>query len=895
MEKPIAFRIRILTVFVLFCLFHSWVAMNALADDFLEADAELQAAQIKSKSARYFNDEMKRAQRALMQTATSKINGMVQEAWQKGPEAVLALKETLRGDDLDAAMDDIKRACDILWENNPPKIMPTDVLLSEATQAQRMASPQKPATVNTDEGKGILPMPRGSAIKPGSSGTTLTVGSGCDYTTVNAALAAASDGDTILLEGGVTFVENIHIEKNIILQGAYSGCSTGVSTATTLDGNLSGTVVTIDPGLIVELKYLVITNGRTGSEGGGIKFGISTGTGQLTIDHVDIHHNEAYWGGGIWMGPETVVIGNTVNIYENTATDAGGGLRLYTAQAYFSNSNIYNNTAAIGGGVAGKKTDSTLSPELHLVSSADVFDNQALIGEGSGGGIYMDQGTINISHCSDIISNDAINGGGVYMVETTLVMEGDCSEIQNNTATQDGGGVYAIATPDVGSGSVVNLDAAAEIYMNSAQGNGGGLYLNNSVLWSDKSSIQYNTASGHGGGIFALNASYVDMDLGGYACVDQRCSCLASNTALNYGGGIYTSDESDLDLGQTYVEKNTAFLGGGIYGNGNNTDIILTNVLIARNNANSTAGDGIRVFSGASLTGYHVTMAYNDLSGGSAGRAIDLFSANLNLHRSVIWGHSSSVNLTGEAITNSDIQGGYAGSGNMDINPEFMNPAGGDFRLMLSSPVIDRCTHLLSRDMENDLRPHAHVRPATPYDMGADEYVPDFDNDGISDLIELTITCTDGAVADTDHDGILDGVEDRNCNGIVDGSETNACDADTDDDGLLDGNEDKNRNQSTDADETSALNADSDNDGLQDGTEKGVAVAHADTGPGFQPDMDPSTQTDPLKADTDGDGRIDGKEDRNHNGRVDFGETDPNVIDTPLLPMAIPTLLLIDE
>ncbi len=56
---------------------------------------------------------------------------------------------------------------------------------------------------------------------------------------------------------------------------------------------------------------------------------------------------------------------------------------------------------------------------------------------------------------------------------------------------------------------------------------------------------------------------------------------------------------------------------------------------------------------------------------------------------------------------------------------------------------------------------------------------------------------------------------------------------------------------------TDPQNSDSDGDGLTDGQE--VIYLH----------------TDPLLRDTDGDGIIDGIEDRNRNGRVDSGETDP--------------------
>lgn len=107
---------------------------------------------------------------------------------------------------------------------------------------------------------------------------------------------------------------------------------------------------------------------------------------------------------------------------------------------------------------------------------------------------------------------------------------------------------------------------------------------------------------------------------------------------------------------------------------------------------------------------------------------------------------------------------------------------------------------------------------------------------------------------------------------------TDESDRDTDDDGIADGDE---LDLGTDP-----AQKDTDEDGLQDGTELGYTRGADDpdgngplqgTGPGFIPDADPADVTNPLWADTDGDGIFDGVEDRNHNGRVDPGETTPSV------------------
>jgi hypothetical protein len=143
---------------------------------------------------------------------------------------------------------------------------------------------------------------------------------------------------------------------------------------------------------------------------------------------------------------------------------------------------------------------------------------------------------------------------------------------------------------------------------------------------------------------------------------------------------------------------------------------------------------------------------------------------------------------------------------------------------------------------------------------------PDSDGDGIFNIIENQSHCLDPNDADTDDDGIPDGVEDVNKNGVVDNNETDPC------------------------------NIDTDGDGIQDGTELGYTLEDigSDTDVNiFQPDLDPLTTTDPLNVDTDGDGLSDGDEDANHNGRVDQRETDPIQSKSKAMPW-IPLLLLDD-
>lgn len=122
--------------------------------------------------------------------------------------------------------------------------------------------------------------------------------------------------------------------------------------------------------------------------------------------------------------------------------------------------------------------------------------------------------------------------------------------------------------------------------------------------------------------------------------------------------------------------------------------------------------------------------------------------------------------------------------------------------------------------------------------LGSDSNNIDTDGDGLNDYYEVFGTFTDSTKADTNDDGVYDGDEDLDEDGLTSLEEfenkTNPSIADTDGDGLNDGNEVNTYG-------TDPLVADTDGDDLDDGDE--IVFG-----------------TDPLEQDTDGDETIDSKE-----------------------------------
>ena len=296
----------------------------------------------------------------------------------------------------------------------------------------------------------------------------------------------------------------------------------------------------------------------------------------------------------------------------------------------------------------------------------------------------------------------------------------------------------------------------------------------------------------------------------------------------DYGGGI-SCNYSSPTITDCVFHNNTAIQGGGLYiigrvGYNGDAGTKITNCLFSGNSATgnwNTGGGGlynssvpIRITNctffdntgnrgggifngGASPTLINSTLFKNTAR--TSGGGIYLVGSEANITNSIFWNNkvvsSSQIGeiLSTVTVSFSDIQGGYEGEGNIAADPLFVGEAANDFRLMAHSPCIDTGTNNVSQLPDIDLAGNPRIedgnRDGTEIvDMGAYEYIPpqDSDKDGLPDTLENT-TCTDPNDADTDDDGIFDGVEDANKNGIIDTGETDPCQADTDGDGMTDG------------------------------------------------------------------------------------------------------------
>ena len=245
--------------------------------------------------------------------------------------------------------------------------------------------------------------------------------------------------------GGGLYVEDSTLT---IERGTISGCEAAMnnggglyadnSTINISGGTISGCTAMIGNGggLYVDGSTITIEDGTISGCNGVLGCGLyATNSSEITISGGTISGCEGRWGGGLYAeksstieisggtisrcevgaGGGLFVVGSTIRISggiisECTTSDTGNGGGLYAKDSTIkiTGGRIENNKAALGGGVAliGKTTfeDS--------ITNWTVIGNEAYATGGVGGGIKLENGSMDVSNGSNKIYNNTADGHG---------------------------------------------------------------------------------------------------------------------------------------------------------------------------------------------------------------------------------------------------------------------------------------------------------------------------------------------------------------------------------------------------------------------------------------------------------------------------------------------------
>jgi hypothetical protein len=344
--------------------------------------------------------------------------------------------------------------------------------------------------------------------------------SGCAFLTIQSAIDAAANGDSVQIAAG-RYSENLTIiGKRLTL----SGVPAGSTVITEVVGSGHGPVIVLGSGTATTYEEVDIHN--------------------LTISHGD----------------------------HESGTGVGGGIQVRSgAFLHLANSVLTHNIAQLGAGIG---VNTPGGPATTLTSCL-IDDNVAVpmsnLSQGAvfglGGGVFAASGSTVAVLQSTVTRNHSLSGGGLYS-DTSSHLTVDGTTVSENVAAQ----VHAHLGFSGGSGGGLDVNSdltlsRSVIAHNSALGpetpQGGGLFI---LVVGGKQSISQSviahnladtTGGGNGGGVFATapskaNPLTLDDD---YIVQNQAAAGLV--------GGLALGDPFALTLTDTTIKDNSGINCGG--------------------------------------------------------------------------------------------------------------------------------------------------------------------------------------------------------------------------------------------------------------------------------------------------------------------------------------------
>ena len=389
--------------------------------------------------------------------------------------------------------------------------------------------------------------------------------------THNDCAAGSGAADTITLPNNGNFVVNTSfvdfygptglplIDSRVIIVGNNSTISRP-NTAPNLR------FLGVTPSGVLGLHDVTFRRGNVANQDGGA---IHVFLGELGLNGVTIENSRATGdgnGGAIANFGGVVTVRYASLLTGNEAGDEGGAIYSVIDRNYETGgevlvrqSTISSNEAALGGGIA--------MADYGQVYDYDYVDNTWLT---------LDQATIS--------DNSADKGGGLHLYRNYGDVLITASTISGNSATTEGGGIYA-GFPHLPIINIVN----STISGNSAEF-GGGIKNEEASVFLLNTTVTGNSATGAGGGLYRFGGGIISVErsivsgnsapFGPNTWSDSCCEVNSKYTIFGHGGdaGTYVEGEGEDPLDPTDIVPSQALaqlLNTTLQNAGGHTDVHL--------------------------------------------------------------------------------------------------------------------------------------------------------------------------------------------------------------------------------------------------------------------------------------------------------------------------------
>jgi hypothetical protein len=273
---------------------------------------------------------------------------------------------------------------------------------------------------------------------------------------------------------------------------------------------------------------------------------------------------------------------------------------------------------------------------------------------------------------------------------------------------------------------------------NGGEPYGGGMRNNNGNPKITNCTFSGNTASTDGGGMYnenyaspaIFNCIFIGNSAGGYGGAMDNCwrgnptvtNCEFIGNSANNGGGMVNTFYSDsvVVTGCVFSSNSAVNDGGGMYNYGGSGvfGATVTNCIFTENSAVRGGGMFSGMYNAVTVT--NCTFSGNFANSG--GGIYTTFSSSPKVTNCILWGNTASNgpqiynDSSSPVITYSDVQDGWAGTGNINADPLFIGP--GNLRLQPNSPCIDAGNNSAVPADIADIDGDGDTTEQIPFDLG---------------------------------------------------------------------------------------------------------------------------------------------------------------------------------